>query len=167
MTSEFNNEMLQCNLVKTFARRYFERRLSVRVEDLILAHLLKCIDCRSAYKDFAKTLNINFNLKEAVSNFIVNHPDAREHKYCKHLFISKFGQEVYDELKPNYTYYAETYDVEKLKKVQSAFDIMKEKYEFKNDDEQYIEALAEFAKYMTVEVCKKVDLLERCLKCEE
>ena len=113
MTSEFNNEMLQCNLVKTFARRYFERRLSVRVEDLILAHLLKCIDCRRAYKDFAKTLNINFNLKEAVSNFIVNHPDAREHKYCKHLFIDKFGQEVYDELKPNYTYYAETYDVEK------------------------------------------------------
>ena len=167
MTSEFNNEMLQCNLVKTFARRYFERRLSVRVEDLILAHLLKCIDCRRAYKDFAKTLNINFNLKEAVSNFIVNHPDAREHKYCKHLFIAKFGQEVYDELKPNQTYYAETYDVEKLKKVQSAFDIMQEKYEFKNDDEQYIEALAEFAKYMTVEVCKKVDLLERCLKCEE
>ena len=167
MTNEFNNEMLQCNLVKTFARRYFERRLSARVEDLILAHLLKCIDCRRAYKDFARTLNINFNLKEAVSNFIVNHPDAKEHKYCKHLFIAKFGQEVYDELKPNYTYYAETYDVEKLKKVQSAFDIMQEKYEFKNDDEQYIEALAEFAKYMTVEVCKKVDLLERCLKCEE
>ena len=167
MTSEFNNEMLQCNLVKTFARRYFERRLSVRVEDLILAHLLKCIDCRRAYKDFAKTLNINFNLKEAVSNFIVNHPDAREHKYCKHLFIAKFGQEVYDKLKPNYTYYAETYDVEELKKVQSAFDIMKEKYEFKNDDEQYIEALAEFAKYMTVKMCKNVDLLERCLKCEQ
>ena len=167
MTSEFNNEMLQCNLVKTFARRYFERRLSARVEDLILAHLLKCIDCRRAYKDFAQTLNINFNLKEAVSNFIVNHPDAREHKYCKHLFIAKFGQEVYDELKPNYTYYAETYDVEKLKKVQSAFDIMKEKYEFKKDDEQYIEALAEFAKYMTVKMCKNVDLLERCLKCEE
>ena len=166
MTSEFNNEMLQCNLVKTFARRYFERRLSVRVEDLILAHLLKCIDCRRAYKDFAQTLNINFNLKEAVSNFIVNHPDEREHKYCKHLFIAKFGQEVYDELKPNYTYYAETYDVEELKKVQSVFDIMKEKYEFKNDDEQYIEALAEFAKYMTVKMCKNVDLLERCLKCE-
>ena len=167
MTSEFNNEMLQCNLVKTFARRYFERRLSVRVEDLILAHLLKCIDCRRAYKDFAQTLNINFNLKEAVSNFIVNHPDEREHKYCKHLFIAKFGQEVYDELKPNYTYYAETYDVEELKKVQSVFDIMKEKYEFKNDDEQYIEALAEFAKYMTVKMCKNVDLLERCLKCEQ
>ena len=167
MTSEFNNEMLQCNLVKTFARRYFERKLSVRVEDLILAHLLKCIDCRRAYKDFAQTLNINFNLKGAVSNFIVNHPDARDHKYCKQLFIAKFGQEVYDELKPNYTYYAETYDVEHLKKVQSAFDIMKEQYEFKKDDEQYIEALAEFAKYMTVEVCKKVDLLERCLKCEE
>ena len=167
MTSEFNNEMLQCNLVKTFARRYFERKLSVRVEDLILAHLLKCIDCRRAYKDFAQTLNINFKLKEAVSNFIVNHPDARDHKYCKQLFIAKFGQEVYDELKPNYTYYAETYDVEHLKKVQSALDIMKEQYEFKKDDEQYIEALAEFAKYMTVEVCKKVDLLERCLKCEE
>lgn len=167
MTSEFNNEMLQCNLVKTFARRYFERRLSVRVEDLILAHLLKCIDCRRTYKDFARTLNISFNLKEAVSNFIVNHPDVREHKYCKHLFIAKFGQEVYDELKPNYTYYAETYDVEELKKVQSAFDIMKEKYEFKNDDEQYIEALAEFAKYMTVKMCKNVDLLERCLKCEQ
>ena len=167
MTSEFNNEMLQCNLVKTFARRYFERRLSVRVEDLILTHLLKCIDCRRAYKDFAQTLNINFNLKGAVSNFIVNHPDARDHKYCKQLFISKFGQEVYDELKPSYTYYAETYDVEHLRKVQSALDIMKEQYEFKKDDEQYIEALAEFAKYMTVEVCKKVDLLERCLKCEE
>ena len=167
MTSEFNNEMLQCNLVKTFARRYFERKLSVRVEDLILAHLLKCIDCRRAYKDFAQTLNINFNLKGAVSNFIVNHPDARDHKYCKQLFIAKFGHEVYDELKPNYTYYAETYDVEHLKKVQSALDIMKEQYEFKKDDEQYIEALAEFAKYMTVEVCKKVDLLERCLKCEE
>ena len=167
MTSEFNNEMLQCNLVKTFARRYFERKLSVRVEDLILAHLLKCIDCRRAYKDFAQTLNINFNLKGAVSNFIVNHPDARDHKYCKSLFIAKFGQEVYDELKPNYTYYAETYDVEHLKKVQSALDIMKEQYEFKKDDEQYIEALAEFAKYMTVEVCKKVDLLERCLNCEE
>ena len=167
MTSEFNNEMLQCNLVKTFARRYFERKLSVRVEDLILAHLLKCIDCSRAYKDFAKTLNINFNLKEAVSNFIVNHPDARDHKYCKQLFITKFGQDVYDELKPNYTYYAETYDVEHLRKVQSALDIMKEQYEFKKDDEQYIEALAEFAKYMTVEVCKKVDLLERCLKCEQ
>ena len=167
MTSEFNNEMLQCNLVKTFARRYFERKLSVRVEDLILTHLLKCIDCRRAYKDFAQTLNIKFNLKEAVSNFIVNHPDARDHKYCKQLFIAKFGQEVYDELKPNYTYYAETYDVEHLKKVQSALDIMKEQYEFKKDDEQYIEALAEFAKYMTVEVCKKVDLLERCLRCEE
>nr|DAH13579.1 MAG TPA: anti-sigma factor [Caudoviricetes sp.] len=167
MTSEFNNEMLQCNLVKTFARRYFERRLSVRVEDLILAHLLKCIDCRRAYKDFAQTLNMNFNLKEAVSNFIVNHPDARDHKYCKQLFIAKFGQEVYNELKPSYTYYAETYDVENLKKVQGAFDIMKEKYEFKNDDEQYIEALAEFAKYMTVKMCKNVDLLERCLKCEQ
>ena len=167
MTSEFNNEMLQCNLVKTFARRYFERKLSVRVEDLILAHLLKCIDCRRAYKDFAQTLNINFNLKGAVSNFIVNHPDARDHKYCKQLFIAKFGQEVYDELKPNYTYYAETYDVEHLRKVQSTLDIMKEQYEFKKDDEQYIEALAEFAKYMTVEVCKKVDLLERCLKCEQ
>ena len=167
MTSKFNNEMLQCHLVKTFARRYFERRLSVMVEDLILAHLLKCIDCRRAYKDFAKALSINFNLKEAVSNFIVNHPDEREHKYCKHLFIAKFGQEVYDKLKPNYTYYAETYDVEELKKVQSAFDIMKEKYEFKNDDEQYIEALAEFAKYMTVKMCKNVDLLERCLKCEQ
>ena len=167
MTSEFNNEMLQCNLVKTFARRYFERKLSVRVEDLILTHLLKCIDCRRAYKDFAQTLNIKFNLKEAVSNFIVNHPDARDHKYCKQLFIAKFGQEVYDELKPNYTYYAETYDVEHLKKVQSALDIMKEQYEFEKDDEQYIEALAEFAKYMTVEVCKKVDLLERCLKCEQ
>lgn len=167
MTSEFNNEALQCNLVRTFARRYFERKMSTRVEDLILAHLLKCIDCRRAYKDFAQTLNIKFNLKEAVSNFIVNHPDERDHKYCKDLFISKFGQEVYDELKPSYTYYAETYDVEKLKKVQSAFDIMQEKYEFQKDDEQYIERLAEFAKYMTVEICKKVDLLERCLQCEE
>lgn len=166
MTSEFNNEMLQCNLVRTFARRYFERKMSVRVEDLILAHLLKCIDCRRAYKDFAQTLNIKFNLKEAVSNFIVNHPDERDHKYCRQLFIDKFGQEVYDELKPSYAYYAETYDVENLKKVQSVFDIMKEKYEFQKNDEQYIERLAEFAKYMTVEVCKKVDLLERCLKCE-
>lgn len=167
MTSEFNNEMLQCNLVRTFTRRYFERKMSARVEDLILAHLLRCIDCRRVYKDFAQTLNIKFNLKEAVSNFIISNPDERDHKYCKQLFIDKFGQEVYDELEPSYAYYAETYDVEKLKKVQSAFDIMKEKYEFQKNDEQYIERLAEFAKYITVEVCKKVDLLERCLKCEE
>lgn len=167
MTSEFNNEMLQCNLVRTFARRYFERKISTRVEDLILAHLLKCIDCRRAYKDFAKTLDIKFNLKDAVSNFIVSHPDERDHKYCKGLFIDKFGQEAYNELKPSYTYYAETYDVEKLKKVQGALDIMTEGYEYQKEDEQYIESLAEFGKYMMVEVCKKVDLLERCLKCEE
>ena len=81
MGSLYDDEKLNCPMVRTFVQMYFEHKTAASVTDMILAHLLKCIDCRKRYKEFAKReYNIEFDALKAAQNFISQNPREADHK---------------------------------------------------------------------------------------
>ena len=144
---------------------YFEGKTALSVTDMLLAHLLKCVECRKIYKEFAKReLNIEFDALKAAQNFISQHPREADHKYIRKVLITRYSEEVYYGSRKNFEYAAETYNLDILKKVKSVKDMFKEKYELTEDN---VEQVIEFNKYLAKKICKNIDLLERCLKCEQ
>ena len=162
---EYDNEKLNCPMVRTFTRMYFENKTAASVTDMLLAHLLKCVDCRRIYKEFAKKeFNIEFNALKAARNFISQNPREADHKYIRKVLITRYGEEAYYGSVRNFEYAAETYNLDILKKVKSVKDMFKEKYELAEDN---VEQVVEFNKYLAKKICKNIDLLERCLRCEQ
>ena len=165
MGSLYDDEKLNCPMVRTFIRMYFENKTAASVTDMLLAHLLKCVDCRRIYKEFAKReFNIEFNALKAAQNFISQNPREADHKYIRKVLITRYGEEVYYGSRKDFEYAAETYNLDILKKVKSVKDMFKEKYELEEDN---VEQIIEFNKYLAKKICKNIDLLERCLKCEQ
>lgn len=165
MGSLYDNEKLNCPMVRTFARMYFEGKTAASVTDMLLAHLLKCVECRKLYKELAKReFNIEFDALKAAQNFISQNPREADHKYIRKVLITRYGEEVYYGSRKNFEYAAETYNLDILKRVKSVKDIFEEKYELSEDN---VEQIIEFNKYLAKKICKNIDLLERCLKCEQ
>ena len=165
MGSLYDDEKLNCPMVRTFTRMYFENKTAASVTDMLLAHLLKCVDCRRIYKEFAKKeFNIEFNALKAARNFISQNPREADHKYIRKVLITRYGEEAYDGSVTNFEYAAETYNLDILKKVKSVKDMFKEKYELAEDN---VEQVIEFNKYLAKKICRNIDLLYRCLKCEQ
>ena len=165
MGSLYDDEKLNCPMVRTFTRMYFENKTAASVTDMLLAHLLKCVDCRRIYKEFAKKeFNIEFNALKAARNFISQNPRETDHKYIRKVLITRYGEEAYYGSVRNFEYAAETYNLDILKRVKSVKDIFEEKYKLEEDN---VEQIVEFNKYLAKKICKNIDLLERCLKCEQ
>lgn len=165
MGSLYDDEKLNCPMVRTFTRMYFEGKTAASVTDMLLAHLLKCVECRKIYKEFAKKeFDIEFNAMKAAQNFISQNPREADHKYIRKVLITRYGEEVYYSSRKNFEYAAETYNLDILKKVKSVKDIFEEKYEIDTDN---AEQIIEFNRYLAKKICKDIDLLERCLQCEE
>lgn len=165
MGSLYDDEKLNCSMVKFFTRMYFEGKTAASITDMLLAHLLKCVECRKIYKEFAKReFNIEFDALKAAQNFISQNPREADHKYIRKILITRYGEEVYYGSRKNFEYAAETYNLDILKKVKSVRDMFKEKYELAEDN---VEQVIEFNKYLAKKICKNIDLLERCLKCEQ
>ena len=144
---------------------YFEGKTVISVTDMLLAHLLECVECRKIYKEFAKReFNIEFDALKAAQNFISQNPIEADHKCIRKVLITRYGEEVYYGSRKNFEYAAETYNLDTLKKVKSVKDMFKEKYELTEDN---VEQVIEFNKYLAKKICKNIDLLERCLKCEQ
>ena len=144
---------------------YFEGKTAASVTDMLLAHLLKCVDCRRIYKEFAKKeFNIEFNALKAARNFISQNPRETDHKYIRKVLITRYGEEAYYGSVRNFEYAAETYNLDILKRVKSVKDIFEEKYKLEEDN---VEQIVEFNKYLAKKICKNIDLRERCLKCEQ
>ena len=164
MGSLYDDEKLNCPMVRTFTRMYFENKTAASVTDMLLAHLLKCVDCRRIYKEFAKKeFNIEFNALKAARNFISQNPRETDHKYIRKVLITRYGEEAYYGSVRNFEYAAETYNLDILKRVKSVKDIFEEKYKLEEDN---VEQIVEFNKYLAKKICKNIDLLERCLGCE-
>ena len=165
MGSLYDDEKLNCPMVRTFTRMYFENKTAASVTDMLLAHLLKCVDCRRIYKEFAKKeFNIEFNALKAARNFISQNPRETDHKYIRKVLITRYGEEAYYGSVRNFEYAAETYNLDILKRVKSVKDMFEEKYKLEEDN---VEQIVEFNKYLAKKICKNIDLLERCLKCEQ
>ena len=165
MGSLYDDEKLNCPMVRTSTRMYFENKTAASVTDMLLAHLLKCVDCRRIYKEFAKKeFNIEFNALKAARNFISQNPRETDHKYIRKVLITRYGEEAYYGSVRNFEYAAETYNLDILKRVKSVKDIFEEKYKLEEDN---VEQIVEFNKYLAKKICKNIDLRERCLKCEQ
>ena len=165
MGSLYDDEKLNCPMVRTFTRMYFENKTAASVTHMLLAHLLKCVDCRRIYKEFAKKeFNIEFNALKAARNFISQNPRETDHKYIRKVLITRYGEEAYYGSVRNFEYAAETYNLDILKRVKSVKDMFEEKYKLEEDN---VEQIVEFSKYLAKKICKNIDLLERCLKCEQ
>ena len=145
MGSLYDDEKLNCPMVRTFTRMYFEGKTAASVTDMLLAHLLKCVECRKIYKEFAKKeFDIDFNTMKAAQNFISQNPREADHKYIRKVLITRYGEEVYYSSRKNFEYAAETYNLDILKKVKSVKDMFEEKYEISEDS---VEQVIEFNRY--------------------
>lgn len=155
---------LSCAMVQSFAKGIINRTVSDTIMDIILAHVLQCKECKKHFKMIAKDMGLKFDVKRDAAAFINNKPEARTPK-TRAIFIEMYGEDELEKLQPTWSYYADTFDLQKLMNLKCVNDFTQEKFEVENDPKD-IECFAEFGRYITKKLCADVDKLEDCYKLE-
>lgn len=156
--SRSNNECIKnFNLAKDF----FKDNLTIKEKDNIFTHLLKCQTCLKSYKFYLKaTRNEEFNLtKEAVDFCNAN---LENNKLKTRRRLEKLKITGLYTLDNKYEYIAKEFRLSKLKDVEAVSQL------FLGDDTiesiKDSKLLLDFTKFLCYNICKEIDLLERCYR---
>lgn len=159
--------VLDCAMVQTFCKNYFNRSISDSIKDLLLAHIIKCKICQKHFKKYAKEIAVDFDIKKDAANFIKNSKSSIRCSKTKEVFIDVYGQAELDKTKVSWEYYADTFDLPKLMNLQCVNEFSnEEKFEVDPTDQNAIDCYVEYGKYITKKMCKNIDLLEKCFDME-
>ena len=144
------------NLTKDF----FKDNLSIKEKDKIFAHLLQCQNCLKSYKFYSKAvLNENFSVTEQAINFCNANLEAR--LQTRGLLREQKIKGLYT-IDNKYESIAKEFKLSKLKDVEAVSQLFlgDETIESIKDPE----LLLEFTKHLCYNICKEIDLLEKCYR---
>lgn len=149
--------------IKNFklAKDFFKGKLTTEEKDNIFAHLFKCQSCLKSYKFYLRAIrNEDFNLtKEAIDfcNSNLENDKLKTRKILKKLKIT--GLYTLDN---KYECIAKEFRLSKLKDVEAVSQLFLGDETIDSIKDQ--ELLLEFAKHLCYNICKDIDLLERCYR---
>ena len=149
---ENNKSNDECIKNYNLAKDFFKGRLTTEEKDNIFAHLLKCQNCLKSYKFYLRaTRNEDFNLtKEAID-------------FCNlNLENDKLKTAGLYTLDNKYECIAKEFRLSKLKDVEAVSQLFLGDETIESIKDQ--ELLLEFTKHLCYNICKDIDLLERCYR---
>lgn len=151
----------ECIKNYNLAKDFFKGKLTTEEKDNIFAHLLKCQNCLKSYKFYLRaTRNEDFNLtKEAIDfcNFNLENDKLKTRKILKKLKTA--GLYTLDN---KYECIAKEFRLSKLKDVEAVSQLFLGDETIESIKDQ--ELLLEFTKHLCYNICKEIDLLERCYR---
>lgn len=153
----------ECIKKFNLAKDFFKGNLTIKEKDNIFTHLLKCQTCLKSYKFYLKAIrNEEFNLtKEAVDfcNANLENDKLKTRKMLKKLKIS--GLYTLDN---KYECIAKEFRLSKLRDVEAVSQLFLGDETIESIKDQ--ELLLEFTKHLCYNICRDIDLLERCYRKE-
>lgn len=144
------------NLTKDF----FKDNLSIKEKDKIFAHLLQCKNCLKNYKFYSiAVFNENFSVTEQAVNFCNANLEVR--LQTRSLLRKTKVKGLYT-INNKYESIAKEFNLSELKDVEAVSQL------FLGDETiesiKNPELLLEFIKHLCYNICKEIDLLERCYR---
>ena len=151
----------ECIKNYNLAKDFFKGKLTTEEKDNVFAHLLKCQSCLKSYKFYLRaTRNEDFNLtKEAIDfcNLNLENDKLKTRKILKKLKTA--GLYTLDN---KYECIAKEFRLSKLKDVEAVSQLFLGDETIESIKDQ--ELLLEFTKHLCYNICKDIDLLERCYR---
>ena len=158
---ENNKSNDECIKNYNLAKDFFKGKLTTEEKDNVFAHLLKCQNCLKSYKFYLRaTRNEDFNLtKEAIDfcNLNLENDKLKTRKILKKLKTA--GLYTLDN---KYECIAKEFRLSKLKDVEAVSQLFLGDETIESIKDQ--ELLLEFTKHLCYNICKDIDLLERCYR---
>ena len=139
---------------------FLKGKLTLAEQDEIYLHLLGCLKCLEAYKFYSRTLfGEKFTVSERAIQFCNNNIERK--LKTRDLLISK-GTKGLLNIDTKYEELAREFKLSKLKDVEAVSRL------FMGDETiesiKDTELLLEFTKHLCYNICKEIDLLERCYR---
>ena len=154
---------IECNSIQILTKSYFNKSMSPSIKDVVLSHIMNCKECQKFYKKYAKDIGLEFDVKKDSAVFIL---EGKTCERTKKEFDKKYGEDEIKDYELNWEYYAHKLDLKKLMNLKCVNDFTQETFEVDETDPMCIEAYTAFGRFVTMELCKKVDSLERCYNME-
>ena len=139
---------------------FLKGKLTLAEQDEIYLHLLGCLKCLKTYKFYSRTLfDEKFTVSERAIQFCNNNLERK--LKTRDLLISK-GTKGLLNIDTKYEELAKEFKLSKLKDVEAVSRL------FMGDETiesiKDTELLLEFTKHLCYNICKEIDLLERCYR---
>ena len=169
MTEEKKNEKSvnknksndECIKNYNLAKDFFKSKLTTEEKDNIFAHLLKCQNCLKSYKFYLRaTRNEDFNLTKEAIDFCNSNLENDKLKTRK--ILKKLKTAGLYTLDNKYECIAKEFRLSKLKDVEAVSQLFLGDETIESIKDQ--ELLLEFTKHLCYNICKEIDLLERCYR---
>lgn len=149
--------------IKNFnlAKDFFKGKLTIKEKDDIFAHLFKCQSCLKSYKFYLKAIrNEDFNLTKEAIDFCNSNLENDKLKTRK--ILKKLKTTGLYTLDNKYECIAKEFRLSKLKDVEAVSQLFLGDETIDSIKDQ--ELLLEFTKHLCYNICKDIDLLERCYR---
>ena len=142
------------------AKDFFKDNLSIKEKDKIFAHLLQCKNCLKSYKFYSKAvLNESFSVTEQAISFCNANLEVR---LQTRSILKKTKVKGLYTINNKYESIAKEFKLSKLKDIEAVSQL------FLGDETiesiKNPELLLEFTKHLCYNICKEIDLLERCYR---
>ena len=158
---ENNKSNDECIKNYNLAKDFFKGRLTTEEKDNIFAHLLKCQNCLKSYKFYLRaTRNEDFNLTKEAIDFCNSNLENDKLKTRK--ILKKLKTAGLYTLDNKYECIAKEFRLSKLKDVEAVSQLFLGDETIESIKDQ--ELLLEFTKHLCYNICKDIDLLERCYR---
>lgn len=149
--------------IKNFnlAKDFFKGKLTIKEKDDIFAHLFKCQSCLKSYKFYLRAIrNEDFNLTKEAIDFCNSNLENDKLKTRK--ILKKLKTTGLYTLDNKYECIAKEFRLSKLKDVEAVSQLFLGDETIDSIKDQ--ELLLEFTKHLCYNICKDIDLLERCYR---
>lgn len=149
--------------IKNFnlAKDFFKGKLTTEEKDNIFAHLFKCQSCLKSYKFYLRAIrNEDFNLTKEAIDFCNSNLENNKLKTRK--ILKKLKTTGLYTLDNKYECIAKEFRLSKLKDVEAVSQLFLGDETIDSIKDQ--ELLLEFTKHLCYNICKDIDLLERCYR---
>ena len=158
---ENNKSNDECIKNYNLAKDFFKGRLTTEEKDNIFAHLLKCQNCLKSYKFYLRaTRNEDFSLTKEAIDFCNSNLENDKLKTRK--ILKKLKTTGLYTLDNKYECIAKEFRLSKLKDVEAVSQLFLGDETIESIKDQ--ELLLEFTKHLCYNICKDIDLLERCYR---
>ena len=149
--------------IKNFnlAKDFFKGKLTIKEKDDIFAHLFKCQSCLKSYKFYLRAIrDEDFNLTKEAIDFCNSNLENDKLKTRK--ILKKLKTAGLYTLDNKYECIAKEFRLSKLKDIEAVSQLFLGDETIESIKDQ--ELLLEFTKHLCYNICKDIDLLERCYR---
>lgn len=147
---------MDCNIVRVFAKKYFQNQLRFEGIKVIYQHLATCSACRRYFKEVAEELRLTEHRKE----IFIPYYDKDYTKDTVKEGLIMLQDVISGKPRDYYTMAAIRKEVGTIKQVQSCAEYV---IDVEDIDEGYSTDKINFMWYIMRKLCQKVDMLEYCL----